>query len=144
MAEGGGYSQHLSQTEERDNQVGNLGPHHFSHISSHSSQGSHPHPRAVVHGSPVRGSGNNMLGASPSRLTPSHRQHLSGEALQQQGTGAGSSSSTSWSNIPLAVDSGTSLDDEGKEGCTHDWCIVVLLRWPCELFVHTLLLFVWW
>lgn len=150
MAEGGGYSQHLSQTEEGEgaHQVGIPGPpvhhhhhtspHHFSHTSSHSSQGSHPHPiHQVVHGSPVRSSGGggsggtaDALGASPSRSVPqgtrsgpgqgaSHTaQQLPVSVQAQQGTGAGSSSSTSWSNIPLAVNNGDSrhsLDDEGKK-----------------------------
>lgn len=151
MAEGGGYSQHLSQTEEGEgaHQVGNPGPpahhhhsspHHFSHTSSHSSQGSHPRPlHQVVHGSPVRSSGGggggggtaDALGASPSRSMPSGTgsgpghgpshtaQQLPISVQAQQGTGAGSSSSTSWSNIPLAVNNGDSrhsLDDEGKTG----------------------------
>ena len=153
MAEGGGYSQHLSQTEEGEgaHQVGNPGPpahhhhsspHHFSHTSSHSSQGSHPRPlHQVVHGSPVRSSGGggggggggtaDALGASPSRSVPSgtgsgpgHGPSHTAQQLPilvqaQQGTGAGSSSSTSWSNIPLAVNNGDSrhsLDDEGKTG----------------------------
>ena len=146
MAEGGGYSQHLSQTEEGEGarQVGNQGPpahqhhtspHHLSHTSSHSSQGSHPHPlHQVVHGSPIRSSGGggtaDALGASPSRSMPpghgpSHTsQQLPISVQAQQGTGAGSSSSTSWSNIPLAVNNGDSrhsLDDEGKEGNENEW-----------------------
>ena len=138
MAEGGGYSQHLSHTEERT-QVGNPGPtvqhhtspHHFSHTSSHSSQGSHPHPHhQIVHGSPARGGGSvDVLGASPSRsilpgvahgfdIGPSQAQQPPITVQGRQGTGAGSSSSTSWCNIPLAVNNGDSrhsLDDEGKE-----------------------------
>ena len=142
MAEGGGYSQHLSQTEEGERQVGNSGPsyahyqhhhhhtspHHVSHTSSHSSQGSHPHPHhTVVHGSPVRGGSSAdvppTMTSSPTRAPsgPSHAQQHSAahrpQAQMQAGTGAGSSSSLSWSNIPLAVNSGdsrTSLDDEGQ------------------------------
>ena len=140
MAEGGYSQSHSHHLEEGDGggghhhhqqqqHVGNSGlpqrhtsPHHVSHTSSHSSQGSHPH-HALIHGSPVRsgGSGDALAGASPSRSFPSNvQQHPPphGQQVQlQQGTGAGSSSSASWSNIPLAVNSGdsrNSLDDDGK------------------------------
>lgn len=129
MAEGG-YSQPLPHLEPEGDggQVGNSGlpqrhtsPHHVSHTSSHSSQGSHPHPHhALVHSSPVRsgGSGADALGVSPSRVFPpnahQHPVHQNQQSQLQQGTGAGSSSSASWSNIPLAVNSGDSLDDEGN------------------------------
>ena len=157
MAEGG-YSQHpSSQTDEGGEvrlQVGNSGlphvlkqhqqqqlqqhtsPHHVSHTSSHSSQGSHPHPHhTLVHGSPVRGSGSGAdapLAGSPARQQQQQQHHpvISKPQLQtQQGTGAGSSSSLSWSNIPLAVNNGdsrNSLDDEGQS--VHSCRVSVLLR----------------
>lgn len=143
MAEGG-YSQNLSQhlSQQTDDGGGDApigvgssdlsrqhaSPHHVSHTSSHSSQASHPHPHhAVVHGSPVRGGSAEMLSASPARVltsythTPQHQkqpvQKSPQQHQQQQGPSAGSSSSTSWSNIPLAINNGdsrNSLDEEGK------------------------------
>ena len=156
MAEGG-YSQNLSQhlSQQTDDGVGDgpvsvgssglprqhTSPHHVSHTSSHSSQGSHPHPHhAVVHGSPVRGGSAEMLSASPARVltshthTPQHQQQpvkKSPQAqAQQHGPSAGSSSSTSWSNIPLAINNGdsrASLDEEGKllVASIWLWCCLV-------------------